>query len=119
HLGPAAGRFGQSSSLAGKLNSGLRSEAEGAYVAVKALVSQAQRDLDSADVTGILQHLSHRQRAVRLVIMNETPVDGDGSHLAIHHFVGIGEPLFQRRSQRDDLETRAGLVNVADGAVFE
>ena len=46
-------------------------------------------------------------------------IDDDRSHLAVKHFVRSRNLLFQAGGDRHHLEGRAGLVDVADGAVFQ
>ena len=44
-------------------------------------------------------------------------VDDDRAHLAVEHFVGASDFFFQAGGDGHHLEGRAGLVDVADGAV--
>ncbi len=47
------------------------------------------------------------------------PSDGDLAALAVDHVVGRGDVLIHRRGVGDELEGRAGLVDVADRVVAQ
>ena len=53
------------------------------------------------------------------MIANAHAVDHDRSLLAVEDLVGTGELFFQRRRNRDQLESRTRLVDIAHGAVLQ
>ena len=54
-----------------------------------------------------------------LVVVNDAAGQSNLAALAVDHVVGRGYMLFQRRRIRDQLEDRAGLVDVADGMIAQ
>ena len=56
---------------------------------------------------------------MRFRVTNAHAVVDDRSHLAVEHFIWIGEFLFERRRNRHQLERRPRLVHIAHGAVSQ
>src|SRR5258708_527654 len=88
-----------------------------ANVFVEAVFAQAQRDFDCAHVARFRQHSPHRQYAMWFGVTDTHAVVDDGSHLAVEQLVGSGELFFKGGGDRHQLESRTGLVYVADGAI--
>ena len=77
------------------------------------------RDLDGAHVARLGDDVGHGEHAVRLAVADAHAVDDDRAHLAVEHFVGAGHFFFEPGGNGHHLEGRAGLVDVADGVVFQ
>src|SRR5260370_4303899 len=116
---PAFHRLRQAARFTGKFDPGLLAESESADVLVKPLVSQPQRDFDGADIARLRDNVGYRKHAVRSAVADAHAVDDDRSHLAVEHFVGARDLLFQSGPDSDHFEGRTGLVDVADRAVFQ
>ena len=74
----------------------------------KSLVADAQSELNSADVGGVLHDLLHRQQPEAFPVVNDASKNVDDAILAIDQVRWIRQPLFKSRSRRDDLECRPG-----------
>ena len=58
-------------------------------------------------------------KPLALVVVNDAAGERDLAALAVDHVVGRGHVLVERRGVGDQLEGRAGLVDVADGVVAQ
>ena len=92
-------------------------EAEAADGTVEALVAQPQGRLDDPDVARLGDHLGEGQPAVALVVADVDAEKGDAPHLAVEHVVRLDQAGVEGRRRGDDLERRAGLVDVHDRPV--
>ena len=96
-------------------------ETEVVNVLIEAVGADLERQLDGGDVAGLLKRLvdgDRRRSAVALVVMNDAAGERDLAALAVDHVVGLGDVWIDRRGVSDELEDRAGLVDVADGVVL-
>ena len=119
NLRPAFHRLRQAARFTRKFDPGLLAESEGANVFVKSLVSQPQRDFNGAHIARLRQNVGHREHAMRLAVADAHAIDHDRSHLAIEHFIGARDFLFQSGRNSHHLESRSRLVDVANRAVFQ
>src|SRR5208337_4694514 len=116
---PAFHRLRQTARFTGKFDPGLLAESESADVLVQAFVAEPQRDFNGADIARFRNDVGDREHAVRPAVAYAHAIDDNRSHLAVEHFVGARYFFFQAGGDGHHLESRAGFVHVADGAVFE
>src|SRR5207248_10910990 len=118
-LGPAAHRLRYRSGFARKFYHRLLAESESSNVFVEAIVAETQADLDWTDVAGFRQNVRDREQPMGTAVTNAHAVKNDGAHLAIEHFIGTRDFFFQRTGDRHQFESRAWLVDVANGMILE
>ncbi len=112
----------QTAGFAGKFQAGAAAEAEVANVLIEAIGADLEGHLDGGDVAGAREGCGNgydAHAAVAFVIVNHTTGESDLSTLAIDHVVGFCDLRIDRGGVGDQLEDRAGFVNVADGVVLE
>src|SRR5260370_449116 len=76
-------------------------------------------NFDRAHIARLRQNVGHREHAMGLAVADADAINDDRSHLAIKHFIGPRDFLFQPGRDGHHLESRPRLVNVADGAVLQ
>ena len=79
-------------------------EAKGADVLVELFIAQPQRQLDRADVAGLLERLGDGQDAEGHVVANGVPENVDRTHLAVDALIRLGQPGFDGAGDRDNLK---------------
>ena len=92
-------------------------ESECADVVVEFRRAQSQGNLDRAHVAGIRQNIRDGQHAIFLVIVNEVPATVTEPFSQSNTSSARIKILVECRGKGHQFEGRAGLVDVADGAV--
>ncbi len=116
--GPVLLRRDDPLALAGEVDPGRTSEAEARDPLGKAVLAELLGQRDRAHVGRVREDLSngHRLRAARLGVVDDAVGDVD---LVLQREARRrrDQPVRERARHRDELERRAGLVGVRDGAV--
>src|SRR5262249_25647137 len=99
------------------VESGGRTESEGANVFVEFRRAEAQTEFDCADVARLGKYLRDGEIAKRLVVVDTMTRDIDRAHLAIDHFLRICYAFFERARERDNFEYGTRLIDRAYRAI--
>src|SRR6266700_6401824 len=119
NLRPPADRLGHAARFPRKFYSGLLAESETANIFVEAVFAQTEANLDGADVARFGENVRDRQQSVRTTVVDSHTIEDDRSHLTVENFVWTSDFLLQRTRDGYQLESRTGLVDVADRVVLQ
>ena len=104
---------------AGKSGDVGTAESEAPRVQPETLGTYAETDLDCTDVARLDDHVGERQHAVvvMLVFIDHARAEPDDARIGVDHVGRLEQLLLECGRCRDDLERRARLVQILDGAV--
>src|SRR5208282_3824984 len=119
---PSIGRAQEAAGFTGEFHAGARAKADVANILIEAVLAYLECELDGGHVAGARKCSGNGDdvhAAIAFVVVNDASCEGDLPPLAIDHVVGFGDVRVERGGVRDELEDGSGLVDVADGMVFE
>src|SRR5207237_691123 len=119
NLRPPADRFGHAARFSRKFYSGLLTKSETADVSIEAVFAQSETNLDGADVARFRKHIRYRQQSVRTTVVDSHTIEDDRSHLAVENLVRASDLLLERTRDSYQLESRTGLIDIADRVVLQ
>ncbi len=97
-------------------------KAEVANVLIEVVLAYLECELDGGHIAGARKCSGNgddMHAAIAFVVVNDASGERDLPALAVDHVVGLGDVRVERGGVGDQLEDGSGLVDVADGMVFE